>query len=130
MRVRKGTPDDYAALQRILDEAPEASQWMPHEYEFFVAEAGDSIAGFLVWRHTAPDEIEILNLAVAQAYRRSGIAKALLGALPKLETFLEVRESNAAARALYQAAGFQEEGLRPKYYKQPDEGAVVMRLQS
>jgi ribosomal-protein-alanine N-acetyltransferase len=45
-----------------------------------------------------------------------------------LAILLEVRESNAAARALYAKVGFREEGRRPRYYRDPDEDAVLMRL--
>jgi ribosomal-protein-alanine N-acetyltransferase len=130
MQVRKGTPADRLAVKHILEQCPEAAQWVPETEDFLVAEEGDSPAGFLTWRRTAPDEIEILNLAVTRAFRRQGVAKALLNGLPRLETFLEVRESNAGARGLYRAAGFHEVGLRREYYKDPVEGAIVMRLQS
>jgi [ribosomal protein S18]-alanine N-acetyltransferase len=130
MRIRNGSLADFGAIQQILDQAPEAAQWLPEEHNFFVAEDAGSIAGFLVWRPTAPDEIEILNLAVVPRFRRQGVAKALLLVLPKAEIFLEVRESNSAARGLYCAVGFREVGLRPGYYQNPVEGAIVMRLQS
>ena len=130
MHVREGTAEDFGALQNILVQSPEAAQWMPEDQAILVAEEGGSLAGFLVWRHTAPDEIEILNLAVAPAFRRRGIAKAMLDGLPKAEVFLEVRESNLRARGLYQAAGFREVGLRRGYYQNPPEGVIVMRMQS
>lgn len=130
MRIREGTRADCGALQPILEQCPEAAQWLPEGYDFLVAENGESLAGFLVWRHTAPDEIEILNLAVAPGFRRQGIARALLAAVPKGDVFLEVRESNVAARELYLTAGFHEAGLRQGYYENPSEGAIVMRLQS
>ena len=130
MQIREGTRADFGALRPILDQSPEAAQWLPNGHDFLVVESRDCIAGFLVWRRTAPDEVEILNLAVAQSFRRQGVAKALLAALPKADVFLEVRQSNAAARELYLAAGFLEAGLRPAYYQNPPEGAIVMRLQS
>jgi ribosomal-protein-alanine acetyltransferase len=130
MQIRKGTPADYVALRPILEQSREAAQWIPDGYDFFVAETGDQVSGFLVWRQTAPDEIEILNLAVAAEFRRKGIATSLLEAVSAADIFLEVRESNLAARQLYAAAGFVESGLRPRYYQHPVEGAIVMRLQS
>ena len=79
-----------------------------------MAEIGGGIAGFLVWRQIVspspefPDEREILNLAVAPAWRRRGIARALLE--QELNTnavyYLEVRESNVAAQLLYRGCGF------------------------
>jgi len=130
IQLRQGTVADLKAVQCILDQVPEAAQWVPDANEFFVADAGIAIAGFLVWRHTAPDEIEILNLAVTHEFRRQGVAKALLARLPKADVFLEVRAGNLAARGLYQAAGFGEVGVRPGYYQNPAEEAIVMRLQS
>ncbi len=130
VQIRKGTPADYASLLPILRQSQEAAQWIPDGYDFFVAEAGDRLGGFLVWRQTAPGEIEVLNLAVAPESRRRGVAKSLLGALSATAIFLEVRESNAAARLFYTAAGFREVGLRPRYYHDPEEAAIVMRLQS
>ncbi len=70
---------------------------------FLSLEADAAVAGFLVWRQTAPDEVEILNLAVDTAFRRQGIAKALLAGLPACDVFLEVRESNLPALRLVPA---------------------------
>jgi len=81
----------------------------------------------------APDEGEILNLAVAPELRRSGIARALLGEIFQYFSgaiFLEVRESNGAARAFYKSLGFQEVGLRKEYYRAPPETAIVMKFHS
>ncbi len=86
-------------------------------------------AGFLVWRITGPDEYEVLNLAVAPRYRRRGVARALLAAvICSGKWFLEVRESNTAARRLYASAGFQEIGRRRGYYSNPREDAVQVAL--
>ncbi|MEO0411117.1 MAG: ribosomal protein S18-alanine N-acetyltransferase [Pseudomonadota bacterium] len=70
------------------------------------------------------DEVEILLLGVDPAYRQRGIAKALLDEfMQDMQTkaisriFLEVRESNASARALYKSAGFQSVGERANYYR-------------
>ncbi|PYP75157.1 MAG: ribosomal-protein-alanine N-acetyltransferase [Gemmatimonadetes bacterium] len=79
-------------------------------------------------------EAEIADLAVAPEARRRGIGRALLErALAVLwETgvrtlFLEVRESNHAARTLYQSSGFRSVGRRPGYYRSPPEDALVLR---
>ena len=45
------------------------------------------------------------------------------------EIYLEVRESNSGARALYAAFGFNESGVRPNYYQSPREAGIVMKLQ-
>ena len=99
-----------------------------------MAEDGDKIAGYVVALDAA-DEGEILNLAVAPDGRRRGLGRelvrAILDALGKREVgqvYLEVRESNAAARALYAAFGFQDVGRRKQYYRRPVEDAIVLRL--
>jgi ribosomal-protein-alanine N-acetyltransferase len=134
MHVRTGVPSDLPGVRRIQQLAPEAALWLPEDSDFFVAVDEEVIAGFLVWRATAPDEIEILNLAVDPAQRRRGVARALVCEVPRevphAAIFLEVRESNHAARALYRAAGFSDVGERPRYYRDPVEKAIVMRMQS
>ena len=91
------------------------------------------MAGYVVALDAA-DEGEILNLAVAPAGRRHGLGRALVQDI--LDTlaergvrhvFLEVRESNAPARALYAAHGFKEVGRRKQYYRRPVEDAIVLR---
>jgi len=103
---------------------------------FLVVEASGSgaIMGYVVALDAA-DEGEILNLAVAPAGRRNGLGRALvqhiLGALTARgvrQVYLEVRESNAPARALYAAQGFKEVGRRKEYYRRPVEDAIVLRL--
>ena len=93
----------------------------------------DGIAGYVVaW--FAADEGEIANLAVREPTRRRGIGAALLdaalveaGRRGAVNMYLEVRESNEAARALYASRGFEEVGRRRGYYHRPVEDAVVLR---
>jgi ribosomal-protein-alanine acetyltransferase len=131
--VRRMRDTDAAAVTRIQSATAEASQWDPRGYlafEAHVAEIDGAVAGFLVLRTTAPGEAEILNLAVAPEWRRRGVARFLLDTLVLNradDVFLEVRASNAAARRLYETAGFTECGRRPGYYKNPPEAAVLMR---
>ena len=103
---------------------------------FVVVEAGATkeIAGYVVALDAA-DEGEILNLAVAPRGRRHGLGRALvqnileaLTARGVRQVYLEVRESNAPARALYAAHGFKEAGRRKQYYRRPAEDAIVLRL--
>ncbi len=134
MDVRRGTDDDLSAIGELQRSVPEAAQWDPAGYELSVAEHASCLVGFIAWRSTAPDEAEILNLAVAPSFRRQGVASALLHSLfrasPEASLFLEVRESNHAARALYRKLKFEEVGVRFGYYADPPETAIVMRLQS
>ena len=82
------------------------------------------------------DEAEIANLAVSDDVRRAGIGARLLDhALAAAQqrharmVFLEVRESNAAARTLYASRGFAVAGRRAKYYRKPLEDALVLRCE-
>lgn len=93
-----------------------------------------SVLGFLIARHLAP-EWELENIVVAPAARRTRLGKGLLGTLltharetNSNSVFLEVRESNRAARALYEKAGFLETGRRKSYYAHPSEDAILYRL--
>jgi [ribosomal protein S18]-alanine N-acetyltransferase len=102
---------------------------------FGVARDGASIFGYVVaW--FAADEGEVANLAVREPTRRRGIGAALLDAAlaegqrrGAANIFLEVRESNEAARRLYASRGFAEVGRRRRYYNKPVEDAVVLRRQ-
>lgn len=132
--LRPATTDDVSQIFAIQDTSPEASQWLPEDYLNFdctVAEADQWIVGFLVSRPVAPGEREILNIAVHPEYRRLGIAKKLIrNEIDRWRTthFLEVRQSNAAARSLYRSLGFEEVGVRPGYYEHPPEPGIVMRF--
>jgi ribosomal-protein-alanine N-acetyltransferase len=99
-----------------------------------VAETNRGMAGYMIGREVAGTG-EVLNLAVAPEFRRRGIAGALLEAGVAAfrrrkvdEVFLEVRESNRSALALYLSRGFQAVGQRASYYRNPREDALVLRL--
>ena len=90
--------------------------------------------GFLIGREINP-EWELENIVVAPATRRKGLATRLLTALldraretNSERVFLEVRESNQAARAFYARLGFEQSGRRKLYYTNPPEDAVLYRL--
>ena len=100
---------------------------------FLVAEgAAHSIAGYSVARWVE-DEAELLNIAVAAERRGEGIGGQLLDhVMAALEergirhVFLEVRDSNTAARELYRSRGFRELSRRKGYYQDPTEDAIVL----
>ncbi len=84
---------------------------------------------------TVADGADIMTIGVLPAARGAGLGRALLDELLALASargasavFLEVRESNAAARALYAAAGFDEIGRIARYFRNPLEDAIGMRL--
>ena len=94
-------------------------------------EDANLVQGFVVAR-AIDREWEIENVAVAAAGQRKGLGSQLLAAILELarrqgaqNIFLEVRESNRAARALYEKYGFVLSGHRPSYYHNPDENAVT-----
>jgi ribosomal-protein-alanine N-acetyltransferase len=92
-----------------------------------------TVAGYVV-AFAVGEDGEILNVAVASPFRGRGLAGQMLdAALIELAArgvrtaFLEVRESNEAARGLYRSRNFSEIGRRREYYRRPVEDAVVMR---
>jgi [ribosomal protein S18]-alanine N-acetyltransferase len=130
MHIRPGSKADLPFIRAIQATSLFAAQWDPGDDNLLVAESGNTVVGFLLWRAVAADEAEILNLAVQPEFRRQGIALELLNGVSLPRIFLEVRESNHAARALYLRAGFEECGHRRRYYDNPSEDGIVMRLQS
>lgn len=134
--LRRATEADLAAVARIQQASPEASQWNVRDYlayDFVLALCGRRIAGFAVARRVAEGESELLNLAVDPAFRRRGIAGRLLREIaqsPSGTLWLEVRASNTAARELYKAFGFKEIGKRPQYYQDSGESGIVMNFHS
>lgn len=99
----------------------------------FVAESGGKAVGYVMARISG-EEGEILNLAVLPKSRRKGIARCLLtealgsiAAAGVKAAYLEVRQSNEEALALYHAQGFRPVGVRPDYYRDPREDALVLR---
>lgn len=99
---------------------------------FLVCEVEQKIVGYigayLVW-----PEAQITNVSVQKEFQGLGIGKQLLKELEEkhsacggLDITLEVRVSNAAAIHLYQKAGFISSGVRPKFYDDPKEDALIM----
>jgi ribosomal-protein-alanine N-acetyltransferase len=127
---------DLADVKAIQYQSPGAAQWNPEDYlehEFWVAAMDGRVIGFLVMRRVAPDEGEILNFAVAREFRRKHIAERLFRAAShqfRGVLFLEVRESNETAQQFYKYLGFQLVSLRPFYYENPSESAIVMKFHS
>ena len=142
LAIRPARRDDVDAIAAIEKRAF-SDPWSANSFRalfgnplvhFAIAEdATGRILGYVVaW--FVVDEAEIANLAVADDARRAGVGATLLdhaiGAAQQRHcqvVFLEVRESNAAARALYASRGFQVAGRRLKYYRKPVEDALILR---
>ncbi len=140
-RIRPATAADagaLAAIERACFTDPWTAAGILETIQYgtaraFLAEFSGEVAGYLMARISG-EEGEILNLAVLPEHRRQGVARALLGSgLTELlasgvrEAYLEVRESNTAAIELYRNQGFRPVGLRPGYYRDPREDALVLR---
>ena len=98
---------------------------------FVALDDGRVVAYFVAW--FLNQEVHLLNIAVASSHRRRGIGRYLMRYLMdmakrelKLLITLEVRESNAAAIELYRSFGFTRVGLRPHYYQDDKENALLM----
>jgi ribosomal-protein-alanine acetyltransferase len=133
-------PGEADAVAGLFAEAVEAAHWSAQELSrletsgirVWVAVQDEGLAGAVTSREAA-GEAEILNLAVAPAWQGKGIGRRLMErALQEAvsagvkRVFLEVRESNARARAFYLRLGFAEAGRRRGYYQHPAEDALLL----
>ena len=114
-------------------EASIASELQNDLSYWLVAMEGDKVAGY-VGSQTVLGETDMMNIAVHPEFRRQGIAEALVSALEEALKArgshcltLEVRGSNAPARALYDKMGFAHIGTRRNYYRNPKEDALILR---
>ncbi len=127
-----------ADLERVCFSDPWSENSIASELDnrlsyWLVAEENGQVLGY-IGSQTVLGETDIMNLAVSPEQRRKGVAKALLLALmDALKSqgnrciTLEVRQSNLPAQALYEQLGFSQVGLRPNYYRDPKEAALILR---
>jgi [ribosomal protein S18]-alanine N-acetyltransferase len=145
MRIRPAISADIPSMMAIERQAATAAHWSTEQYEaafsgqepsrvVLIIEEDAGAQGFIAGKVLGV-EWEIENIAVAGPARRRGLGVRLLGEFLGLaqgrdaETvFLEVRESNRAARSFYEKWGFVERGRRKHYYREPDEDAIIYRL--
>jgi ribosomal-protein-alanine N-acetyltransferase len=145
LRIRKMTVDDIHAVVD-LDQKSFSLPWPERSFRFeltdnpasrcWVAELDGKIVGMIVvW--LIVDEAHVATVATHPDYRRQGIGKRLLAhALQHLmhdgarSSFLEVRESNLAAQEMYRKFGYEATGRRRHYYRDNDEDAILMNLES
>jgi len=146
IRIRAATAVDVPAIMAIERQSSNAGHWSEDQYTqmfsensrrlVLIVESSSTgfIVGFLV-AHQVAAEWELENVAVSMDHRRHGIAEKLLRELIATATkmagtsiFLEVRESNTAARRLYEKIGFRRMGVRKSYYQNALEDAILYRL--
>lgn len=132
---------DLDAVQRI-ERASFASPWPAYAYRqeletnrlahYLVARIGDEVVGFAgMWLMV--DQAHITTFAVDPEWRRQGVGMRMVLALLRMaetlgarQATLEVRLSNLAARRLYERFGFRPVGVRPRYYTDNGEDALIM----
>jgi [ribosomal protein S18]-alanine N-acetyltransferase len=137
--------DDLDAVQEI-ERRSFRTPWPAHAYrteletnrlaQYLVARSDGRVVGYGgIW--LMADEAHITTFAVDPDWRRRGIGERLLLALLDLaiarnahEATLEVRLSNLPARRLYEKYGFRPVGLRPRYYSDDNEDALIMTTEA
>jgi len=146
VRFRPAVSSDLPRLVAIAGHSVTAAQWKQDDYlklftpasqqerTTLVVEQDGAVAGFIVGRRI-DHEWEIENVAVSGPARRTGLGSRLLGEFLNVvrelggsDVFLEVRESNMPARALYEKWAFVESGRRKSYYDDPAEDALILRF--
>ena len=134
--------DSIVRVENACFSTPWSIDAMKHEIcenklaDFMIAcDEEDNIVGYIgIW--TLLDECQINKIAVIPEKRKNGIGKTILNHVLEFTRdigvknwYLEVRESNKAAQALYRSAGFSSVGTRKNYYINPVEDAVLMNLE-
>ena len=145
MAIRRATAADIPDLMALERDSATAAHWSMKQYEtafsleppprvILIIQEDASVQGFIAGR-TLGEEWEIENIAVAGLERRRGFGTRLVGEFLDLArgrgadtVFLEVRESNLAARRLYAKWNFVARGRRKLYYHDPEEDAIVYQL--
>jgi len=142
LEIRQLMPSDTEYLKAC---AELSAQCLPEEawsFESFLSETekpsgyvlvileNQIVKGFLT-ASCILDSADLTAIAVSPEYRKKGLAGKLLEALfekiGSAEIFLEVRESNQNAIALYQKYQFQQVGIRKNFYQNPQENAILMK---
>jgi [ribosomal protein S18]-alanine N-acetyltransferase len=147
MNVRPASPADLPAILALEQSSHSAAHWRepayramfdpdaPQRIALVLEDSKQQLLGFVVARVTG-SECELENIVVKKSSRRSGYGRMLLHTVIAAATFqritsifLEVRESNNAARSFYEKLGFVISGRRAAYYRSPPEAAITYVLQ-
>ena len=142
MDIRRSRPDDATAIADIEEKVFGDPFCQRDIFSYICSDTGmcftaiddSGVVGYIIGRKIPP-EAEIYRIAVREDKRQRGIGYRLLSYALKTErgsgvetVFLEVRSKNAPARALYNAYGFKEMGVRKNYYQNPSDDAVIMAV--
>lgn len=141
--LRPATGDDLDAIAEIENVAF-SDPWSVASFagllsgprvRMTVADDGGRVVGYSVLLLAGPDA-DLANLAVSPGSRGRGLGRMLVDHVVAASqdagaehVYLEVRESNARAIAMYERAGFRAFGMRRRYYREPVEDARVLRLE-
>lgn len=142
IELRTATNDDVDAIMQIERDAFDTTAWSAETMaaeiasewgRYVVATARDAIVGYAGLRAVGV-EGDVQTIAVSPTHRGGGLGRRLLAELERearmrgvRELFLDVRDDNAGARALYEDIGFVEIGRRPGYYQPDNVDAIAMR---
>jgi [ribosomal protein S18]-alanine N-acetyltransferase len=158
LEIRPLDPGDFDQLLAIAEIVEEAPHWSRGQFEGLLPgdllpdapgrsrlalvachvrtpkAGGGEILGFAV-AGLIPPEAELESIAVLETARRHGVGRRLFASLVTMlrakgisALHLEVRASNHGALAFYLAQGFNQSGIRPRYYADPEEDAILMTL--
>lgn len=125
--------DDVYEIEKVCFSNPWSKEDLKRQIEsetsyFLVADIDGRAVGYMGLQIFS-GEGYVTNIAVLPKYRGQGIAKALINEQMKNKMdfiTLEVRESNIPAICLYEKTGFENVGIRPNFYSNPTENAVIM----
>lgn len=136
MQIIKATTEHICSIAKIenvcfshpwSEESIKESLSNPNS-RFYVAIIDGVVAGYMGLQIFS-GEGYVTNVATLPKYRKKGVAKALISEALKNEMdfiSLEVRESNYSAISLYEKFDFLNVGVRPNFYRDPDENAIIM----
>lgn len=136
MQIKPATIDNVADILKI-EQACFSTPWteqgiaesIDNENTYlYIALIDDKVAGYMGLQIFS-GEGYVTNVATLPEYRKMGVAKALINECLKHDMefiSLEVRQSNTPAINLYSQFGFKNVGIRPKFYREPVEDAIIM----
>ncbi len=148
MLIRPAVLEDIPKIMMLAQQSETAAHWNTREYDALFSpdapqrlalvaskEMTNDIAGFVIAR-CGDEDWEIENVVVEPKWRRQGIGGELVRELLSrarqagaFSVLLEVRESNTPACSLYRKLGFSEQGRRTRYYRDPEEDALLLRIE-